>query len=333
MAAIEGFLPVRDLGAPATVAGEAAEEGRAKLTSVKDLAVQKLAKQQLFKGGIANSHLLLASDGHAPPTVGAGAPKPRAASALNYHDLILEELKGQQDALAVQHARLLLPRPPVEASPQEEAGSLSRGAGPSAREGAHGGPGLEECRPRAHFLPSPELWSRAVRDLLAVERVGEPSVASQSPPEGGATESRRARGAFRLLPSRLLDQVYAKIRELVQYPIVVRQRFFLPSARKHQHEWADLEKLMVVALLFHSQSLHLARKFAETRVPNLKSSGGVFQYGSGLRAGLASDESHFLIDQLKLIGHQLNDLLMWLILRVQGEMDAQASIQSAFEVA
>jgi len=103
--------------------------------------------------------------------------------------------------------------------------------------------------------------------------------------------------------SQLLDKVYAKIRELVQYPIVVRQRFFLASAKKHQHEWFDVEKLMVVALLYHSQSLHLATKFADIKVPNLKSSGGVFQYGSGLKTGLLSDEGHFLIEQLKLVGH------------------------------
>ena len=73
---------------------------------------------------------------------------------------------------------------------------------------------------------------------------------------------------------------------------------------------------MIVSLLFHSQSLHLVSKFSEIKVPNLKSSGGVFQYGSGLKGSLPSEETYFLIDQLKLIGNQLNDLLMWLILRV-----------------
>lgn len=110
------------------------------------------------------------------------------------------------------------------------------------------------------------------------------------------------------------------------------QRFLMHSAAKHKSEWILLEKLMMLSLLFHSQSLHLVDKFSEVKVPNLKSSGGVFQYGSGLKHGLLSEENHFLIDQLKLIGHQLNDMLMWLILRVQGEVATQEIIRSAFEL-
>ena len=87
-----------------------------------------------------------------------------------------------------------------------------------------------------------------------------------------------------------------------------------------------MEKLMVAVLLFHSQSLHLAKKFSAITIPNLRSSGGVFQYGSGLKTAHGSDENYFLMDQLKLIGQQLNDLLMWLIVRVQGEMEAQEII-------
>ena len=49
-----------------------------------------------------------------------------------------------------------------------------------------------------------------------------------------------------------LESLYLKVRELVTYPIVVRQRFFLPSARKYKGEWETLEKLMVVVLLWHS---------------------------------------------------------------------------------
>lgn len=79
--------------------------------------------------------------------------------------------------------------------------------------------------------------------------------------------------------------------------------------------------MIIVALLYHSQSLHLVNEFIEITVPNLRSSGGVFQYGSGLRN--STDENYFLIDQLKLIGNQVNDLLMWLILRVKGETAVQ----------
>ena len=77
---------------------------------------------------------------------------------------------------------------------------------------------------------------------------------------------------------------------------MVKQRFFVPSAKKHQHEWVELEKLMIVALLYHSKSLHLVSKFLDIKVPNLKSSGGVFQYGTGLKQGVPSEENYFLID-------------------------------------
>lgn len=54
-----------------------------------------------------------------------------------------------------------------------------------------------------------------------------------------------------------MDQVYAKIRELVPTPRVVTNTFLPPSARPYKGEWAALEKLLIVALLYQSQSLHL----------------------------------------------------------------------------
>ena len=66
---------------------------------------------------------------------------------------------------------------------------------------------------------------------------------------------------------------------------------------------------------------------------NLLSSGGIFQYGAGLKAGVLSDESFFLIDQLKLIGSQVNDILMWLILRVSGEKETGYIVEEIFEIA
>lgn len=48
---------------------------------------------------------------------------------------------------------------------------------------------------------------------------------------------------------------------------------------------------------------------------------------------MLSDESFFLIDQLKLIGSQVNDLLMWLILRVSGEKETGHIVESVFEIA
>jgi hypothetical protein len=104
-----------------------------------------------------------------------------------------------------------------------------------------------------------------------------------------------------------------------------------PKAKVHMPEWNDVEKLLIVALLYHSKSLHLVPKIVDIKVPNLRSSGGVFQYGTGIKGGVLPDESYFLIDQLKLIGNQVNDLLMWLILRVKGEIDTQDITEGIFE--
>ena len=60
---------------------------------------------------------------------------------------------------------------------------------------------------------------------------------------------------------------------------------------------------MILALLFHSQSLNLVDKLADVKIPNTRSSGGVFQYGSGMQGSGPSDENFFLMDQLKLIGN------------------------------
>jgi len=144
--------------------------------------------------------------------------------------------------------------------------------------------------------------------------------------------NKRVNKGYRIVHSELLDKVHAKVRELVQCPPVVTMGFQRPSARPHRGAWIDLEKLLLVSLLHHCQSLHLVNKFIEIKVPNLKSSGGVFQYGSGLKNAAATDDSYFFIEQLKLIGNQVNDLLMWLMHRVHGEDAAQHIMRSVFEV-
>lgn len=102
--------------------------------------------------------------------------------------------------------------------------------------------------------------------------------------------------------SELLDKVHAKVRELVQCPMVVTMGFQRQSARPHRGAWIELEKLLIVSLLHHCQSLHLVNKFIEIKVPNLRSSGAAFQYGSGPKNAVVGPESPFLIEQLKLIG-------------------------------
>ena len=81
----------------------------------------------------------------------------------------------------------------------------------------------------------------------------------------------------------MLNNLHSKIRELVKRPVQLVHRLMRPKNKKYQHEWTEVEKLMITALLFHSQSLNLIDKFADLKVPNIRSNGDVFQYGSGLQ--------------------------------------------------
>ena len=55
------------------------------------------------------------------------------------------------------------------------------------------------------------------------------------------------------------------------------------SARKHRSEWLDLEKLMIIVLLHHSKSLDLIPRFANLKIPNVRSSAGTFIGSKGFQ--------------------------------------------------
>jgi hypothetical protein len=112
------------------------------------------------------------------------------------------------------------------------------------------------------------------------------------------------------------------VKELVPSPRPITQEFLKPSARPHQQVWADLEKLLIVVLLYHSNSLSLVEELGDVTVPNLRSSGGAFQYGPGGKIPAKQEEDLFLVEQLTLVGQQVKDLLMWLRVRVHGEQGA-----------
>lgn len=136
--------------------------------------------------------------------------------------------------------------------------------------------GSDEDKLQEPFAPNPGSWTLLVRELIGVELSEDQPQISQGQADSAETTTKRANQNFKILIKPPLDKLYAKVRELVQHPFVVRQTFLRPSAKKQQAGWIDLEKLMIVSLLFHSQSLHLVTKFSEIKVPNLKSSGGVF---------------------------------------------------------
>lgn len=112
------------------------------------------------------------------------------------------------------------------------------------------------------------------------------------------------------------------MKELVPSPRPITQEFLKASARPHKQVWADLEKLLIVVLLYHSNSLRLVDELGDVAVPNLRSSGGAHQYGPGGRISAQQEEDLFLVEQLTLVGQQVSDLLMWLRVRVRGEQEA-----------
>ena len=115
------------------------------------------------------------------------------------------------------------------------------------------------------------------------------------------------------------------MRELVKVKPVVTQEFMRVSAKKHRGEWLDLEKLMIIVLLHHSKSLHLIPRFANLKIPNVRSSAGAFVGSKGFQGQSgylnSTEETLFLIEQLKLLAMQVDDLLGWLIQRVKGEIN------------
>jgi hypothetical protein len=140
----------------------------------------------------------------------------------------------------------------------------------------------DDVRNWRSFEPMTSQWTHKVKELITVTSI-EPSVDGKSSNHGPNEPEKKAAKKYQLKFSPLLDNLHSKIRELVKRPVPLVQRLFIPRNKKHQHEWTEVEKLMILALLFHSQSLSLVDKFADVKVPNMRSSGGVFQYGSGLQ--------------------------------------------------
>jgi hypothetical protein len=87
--------------------------------------------------------------------------------------------------------------------------------------------------------------------------------------------------------------------------------FIKPTARPFIPTWENVEKLMIVVILHHTQSLSIVDRFANLEIPNVRSSAGT--------SAEQSEENRFLIDSLKFIGQISTNLLEWLCDRQEGE--------------
>lgn len=93
-----------------------------------------------------------------------------------------------------------------------------------------------------------------------------------------------------------IKTVSKKIRELVPYSIPYQNERRRPNFKKeYQLEWARVEELLIIAMLYHSNCIFETRKWLLLDNTN---------------DGASSQER--IEDKLKLIGIQLNDVLAWM---------------------
>ncbi|CDW79829.1 hect domain and rcc1-like domain-containing protein [Stylonychia lemnae] len=107
-----------------------------------------------------------------------------------------------------------------------------------------------------------------------------------------------------------LDLLNKKIRELVPYAITYQNERKRPNFKKqYQDEWQKLEQQIVVAMLYHSNSIDEAKQFI----------------------GANADSNEQMEQKYKLIGSQVNDILSWMQSRLQGEQDFQSMVKDTIE--
>ncbi len=83
-----------------------------------------------------------------------------------------------------------------------------------------------------------------------------------------------------------------------------------PSFKKeYQEEWTRVEQLVILAMLYHSNSIEETKLFLEK--------------------GANSDS---VTEKLKLIGSQLNDVISWMQSRLKGEQEFQFMINDIVEI-
>jgi hypothetical protein len=123
-----------------------------------------------------------------------------------------------------------------------------------------------------------------------------------------------------------INQTFAKIRKLVKYSGNRTRAFFYPKARREMPNWEALEKLMLVCMLHHTQSLGLVSKFAEAEIVNpLKSS------TASIGSAKEVEENRFLVESLRLLGAQMNTLVDWLVQRSLGVDERNKSLVSMLD--
>eukprot|EP00347_Sterkiella_histriomuscorum_P020695 403336831 len=108
-----------------------------------------------------------------------------------------------------------------------------------------------------------------------------------------------------------LNNVLKKVRELVPYTMVFSNEKRRPNFKKSfQEEWQKLEQLIIVAMLYHSNSIEESKQLLQSQTPQ---------------------KSEQVTEKFHLIGTQLNDIISWMQSRLQGEQDFQNMLRDIVE--
>lgn len=193
---------------------------------------------------------------------------------LNYHEIISEELRVQnkirrgtfESIIGV----LFKDGAQIEAELKE-----MRAVEPENKESKI----IDSFKPKPNmFEPNTEQWSDAVRQHISLK----PHVTDK----GVKT--------YQISFSEAIESVYKTIRELQPWTLFQRNQFIRPTARREMPNWHALEKLVLLCILHHADSLPHIQKFVDVIVPNVKSSMG---------AQASSDPGNRgILESLKLLG-------------------------------
>lgn len=110
-----------------------------------------------------------------------------------------------------------------------------------------------------------------------------------------------------------------KIRkELTPYPMAFRAQLMKPSFAAHKQKWFDIETLLLVAMLYHSDSLADCQKFVETELGEEKT---------------RTAEVAQLCEEFTLIGRQVNIVINWMLNRLSGQTEYHMVIEDLVSLA
>jgi len=81
----------------------------------------------------------------------------------------------------------------------------------------------------------------------------------------------------------------------------------MPSFKVHLQKWHEVERILVLAMLYHSDSISDCAKFLEIADVSTDAE--------------HSNEEQSLIQEFTMIGKQVNIILMWMLNRLSGQKE------------